>query len=53
MTSRALERAVVRRFNEILEVFPPGVGPRDVIDEGFRRDWIHVTNGMYRITVSR
>lgn len=49
MTSRELERTIINRFNQKLEMFPPGIGPGDVIEEGIQRRWIREANGKYRV----
>ena len=43
ITPRRLERLVIRSFNKNLEMMPYGVGPRDIIDDGLRLDWIKKT----------
>ena len=52
MSSRQLEKAVVRRFNHKIEMFPPGVGPRDLIKDGIKKLVIKKDAGdRYRIAV--
>jgi hypothetical protein len=49
MTARELERTVVSRFNQSLEMFPPGYSPADVIEDGMQEHLIRQTNGKYRV----
>ncbi len=37
---KQIERHFVRAFNKHLEKFPPGVGPKDIVEDAIRNKWI-------------